>query len=63
MGKASELDDFLATQRLTPEEIRQRRLAESISSPDVEVTPDGDFVRRRAGKTEVVHERQTGTWD
>lgn len=63
MGKASELDDFLATQRLTPDEIRQRRLAEEISSPGVELTPDGQFVRRRAGTTEVIRERQTATWD
>lgn len=63
MGKATELDDFLESQRLTPDEIRQQRLAEEISKPDVEVTPDGRFVRRRAGATEVIRERQTRTWD
>lgn len=65
MGKATELDDFLDTQRLTPDEIRQRRTAEEISDPDIEVTSAGNLVKRPrpAAPPRVVQQRQTATWD
>jgi hypothetical protein len=63
MGKATELDDFLESQRLTPEEIRQRRLAEEISDPDIEVTLDGKLVKRQSATTTIVHQIPDRTWD
>lgn len=66
MGKATELDDFLETHRLTPAEIRERRLAEQIGDPDVRVTPDGDFVKQRSAANnapQLIQKRQTKIWD
>jgi hypothetical protein len=65
MGKATDLDNFLETHPLTRAETRQRRTAEEIGDPDIEVTADGDLVKRPqpAAAPKVIQERQTATWD
>jgi len=65
MGQATDLDNFLDTHPLTQAESRERRTAEEIGDPDIEVTPDGDLVKRPqpAAAPRVIHKRQTATWD
>lgn len=65
MGKASNLADYLETHPLTPDEIRVRRAAEAISDPDIEVTLDGKFVKRRQPTAEptVTYQAPSRTWD
>ncbi len=65
MGYATDLDNFLATHPLTRPETQQRRAAEEISDPDIEVTPDGDLVKRQQASVapRVVEPRKTATWD
>lgn len=46
MGKATELDDRLATQLLTPAEIKARKTAAEVSDDDVIATLDGKLVKR-----------------
>jgi hypothetical protein len=45
MGKATELDDRLSTQLLTPAEIRARKAASEISDDDVVATLDGKLIK------------------
>lgn len=65
MGYATDLDNFLATHPLTRPETQERQAAEEIGDSDIEVTPDGDLVKR--SKTSVapriVEPRKLGTWD
>lgn len=65
MGKATDFDLALGDPRLTAVESTKRRAAQEISHPDVEVTPDGELVKRASPSTapEVVQEKKTATWD
>lgn len=65
MGKATELDDYLDTHPLTSAESRERRQAEEISDPDIEVTLDGGLVKhpRPAVAPRVIQKPQRATWD
>lgn len=63
MGKATELDIDLDAHSLTAAEADARRAAEAISDPDVRVSLSGQFEKPSGSDTEVVHERQTATWD
>lgn len=66
MGKATELDDYLETHPLTPQEIKLRRAAEAINDPDTEATLDGQFVKRStqpAAAPTVTYTAPTRTWD
>jgi hypothetical protein len=46
MGKATELDNYLRTQVLTPAEAAARRVAREIAGDDIEITPDGALAKR-----------------
>jgi hypothetical protein len=65
MGKATELDNELDNSPLTVAELRDRQTAEEMSDPDIEVTLEGDLVKRPrpAAPPKVVQKRQTATWD
>mgnify|MGYP001172914305 CR=1 FL=1 len=66
MGKATELDDYLETNPLTPEEIRLRRAAEAISDPETKVTLAGTFVKpspKPAAAPTVTYQAPKRTWD
>jgi hypothetical protein len=65
MGQATDLDNFLDMHPLTQAETSERRKAEEISDPDVEVTPGGDLAKRQqpAAAPTIIQQRQTRTWD
>jgi hypothetical protein len=64
MGKATELDDFLETRRLTPKEERERREA-ADSGGEIEGTPDGRLLKRASPSAapQVVFQAPAQTWD
>jgi hypothetical protein len=64
MGDATDLDNFLDTHHLTRAESSERHTAEEIGDPDIEVTPEGDLVKRPpSAAPRVIEKRQTATWD
>jgi hypothetical protein len=64
MGKATEFDDRLGVQVLTPAEIRARQAAAEISDDDVVATLDGQLVKRApAAAPRVIQQAPQQTWD
>jgi hypothetical protein len=65
VGKGTDLISDLRVHPLSWDEVKERQIAEEISDPDIEVTLEGDLVKRPRTKAvpRVVQKPQTATWD